>query len=175
MDQLSEQNRKKQSNFEVVDLQEKHLSPHIEKFRTDLEPVIKKALGEMPQRQHNESLVDHRQGKCIFNDTVLFAFKSAKIREKGYQTRIITSLDTGRLPNGEFSDQVMHEHTIPVIDIPQTEKVALVDVSIAQFGPINSDLADKEVLVAIVENEETAIERACQSLFGQGVWKLEGA
>jgi len=155
--------------IEFFDWENKFGDQKIEDFRAKLQRFIEEAIDNIPSpKKTKQTLTQHREGKCIYNDHV-----AKGMSQLGLKVRLVSSRDTGRLPTGSFSNEVIHEHDIPVVNIPDTNKVAVVDISAAQFSPINPDLKDQEAVVILVNDDEESIKSTCQALFGGGKWSLE--
>ncbi len=140
-----------------------------ELLRRQLEPLVAEAILEIEEERGvrgDKPLSEHRSGTCIFNDVIAVGLK-----EEGLEVKTAFSGDTGRLADGTFSSEVMHQHGIlvsPVLNHPG--KVVAIDVSCAQYAPLNAFL-DREVLITILKEED--LEGALQEIYGGGSWQTE--
>ncbi|MBU0976143.1 MAG: hypothetical protein ABIE03_00685 [Patescibacteria group bacterium] len=136
-------------------------------FLREIKPIIERALsnlyGQFPDS--GMSLREHRRDKCINNDSICNELKTGGT----WTVNIVTSTDTGKNPDGSDHQGVPHGHTISVIEISE-EWVAVIDISCAQFAPLNEDL-DTEFLLRFVKRRD--LEGYLQMTFGGGKWELE--
>ena len=123
---------------------------------------IQEAIKQIKQeRPKAHKLLEERYSTCIFNDIILTA-----LSERELPVFTAWSEDTGA-----GSKKVMHEHGVALVVQKQENGLSQaisIEVSAAQFAPVNPEVAQKDTLVVIVPNEKPAIISTLQAIYGGG-------